>query len=125
MREKETTVQPQAYTAAPADSGNLPAEEAQVWYRVKPGFCIRDICGESLVIPVDGDAMMESKMAIINPTAKFLWEKLQSRQTFGDLLMSVLQEYDVTRENAVSDILEFLSELKKYKYLCEERENAK
>ena len=94
-------------------------------YQIKPGYCIRDIAGESLVIPVGGAAMADRKMAIINPVAKFLWEKLQSRQTFGELLLSVLQEYEVTQETAATDIRVFLSELKKHNYLSEEREYVK
>lgn len=69
--------------------------------------------------------MADRKMAIINPVARFLWKKLQSRQTFEDLLLSVLQEYEVTKETAASDIQEFLSELKKHNYLSEEREYVK
>ena len=125
MSEKKPFVPPQPSTAACSDDGNLLAEEAQVRYQIKPGYCIRDIAGESLVIPVGGAAMADRKMAIINPVAKFLWEKLQSRQTFGDLLLSVLQEYEVTQETAATDIREFLSELKKNNYLSEEREYVK
>lgn len=125
MREKEPLVPPQAHTASCSYDGNLPAEEVQAWYQIKPGYCIRDVVDESLVIPVGGAAMADRKMAIINPVARFLWKKLQSRQTFEDLLLSVLQEYEVTKETAASDIQEFLSELKKHNYLSEEREYVK
>lgn len=141
MSEKKPFVSPQACAIAlPSDRdlhlGELSdtqleellssgaAKEARLLYRVKPGYCIRDFCGESLVIPVGGVAMAERKMAIINPVGKFLWDKLQTGQTFGDLLLSVLQEYEVTREEAEADIREFLSELNTHQYLNEEREYA-
>ncbi|MDD6211719.1 MAG: PqqD family protein [Clostridiales bacterium] len=102
------------------------AREVRRLYRIKDGYCVRDFCGESLVIPVSGAALEERKMAIINPVGKFLWDKLQTGQTMGDLLLAVLCEYEVSREEALEDIREFLAELETYKYLIiEKKEDEK
>lgn len=141
MSEKRPFVRPEAhFIALPDDMNQRPEElsdaqlaellsssavkEARKLYQIKQGYCTRDICGESLVIPVGGGAIAERKMAIVSPVGKFLWDKLQTRQTFGDLLLSVVREYEVSREEASADIREFLSELKTYKYLIEEKEYA-
>lgn len=142
MGEKKPFVPPEAHVAVLPDGMNQRLEElsdtqleellshsavreVRRLYQIKEGYCIRDFCGESLVIPVSGAALEERKMAIINPVGKFLWDKLQTGQTFGDLLLAVMQEYEVSREEASMDIGEFLSELETHKYLIEEKENEK
>ena len=91
MSEKKPFVPPQPSTAACSDDGNLLAEEAQVRYQIKPGYCIRDIAGESLVIPVGGAAMADRKMAIINPVAKFLWEKCSFWVVLGRKRLNIIK----------------------------------
>lgn len=98
-------------------------KEAKKRYQIKEGYCIRDFCGESLVIPVGGEAFTERQVAMLNPVGTFLWNKLQTEQTFGDLLLAAMQEYEVSREEASADIQEFLTELEALKYLKEKKEN--
>lgn len=96
-------------------------DNGQVYYQLKPGYCIRDFCGESLVIPIGGAAIAEQQMAILSSVGRFLWDRLQNEQTFENLLLAVLDEYEVTQEEAKADIKEFLTELNTHKYLNEER----
>lgn len=93
-------------------------------YRVKEGYCVREIGGEGLVIPVSRDTMRENQMAILSPVGIFLWSRLEKEQTFGDLLTALLAEYDVSREEAVKDIEDFLSELDAHQYLAKEKEDV-
>ena len=66
-----------------------------------------------------------SQMAILSPVGMFLWDRLEKGQTFGDLLTALLAEYDVSREEAVKDIEDFLSELDAHQYLLKEKEDVK
>ena len=72
-------------------------------YRIKEGYCVRELCGEGLVIPISRDTINENQMAILSPVGMFLWDRLEKGQTFGDLLTALLAEYDVSREEAVKD----------------------
>lgn len=98
------------------------APEARLRYRIRDGYSVRDFCGETLVIPVSGEAIAGQQMAILSPGGRLLWDRLQSAQTFADLLLALLSEYEVERETAAADIHEFLSELDSHKYLMVEKE---
>lgn len=93
-------------------------------YRIKEGYCVRELCGEGLVIPISRDTINENQMAILSPVGMFLWDRLEKGQTFGDLLTALLAEYDVSREEAVKDIEDFLSELDAHQYLATVEENT-
>ena len=92
-------------------------------YRVKEGYCVREIGGEGLVIPVSRDTMRENQMAILSPVGIFLWSRLEKEQTFDDLVAAVLAEYEVDREKAAADITQFLGELDARQYLITVKEN--
>ena len=92
----------------------------RVRYRIRDGYCLRDFCDENLVVPVSGDTIRENQVAVLSPVGRFLWENLQTGQTFGELLEKVLQTYAVTEKEAAQDIIDFLSELDAHQYLIQE-----
>ena len=100
-------------------------KNARRCYRIKEGYCIREICGEGLVIPVSQETIEENQMSILSPVARFLWDRLEKGQTFGDLLAAVLAEYEVGRDEAAADITEFLTELNARNYLATVEESVK
>lgn len=142
MSKKKAYVAPEAHVLMPSDgkiSGveNLSDREftaylqseamkkAREQHRIVDGYCVRDLCGEGLVIPVRQDTISKNQMAILSPVGMFLWDRLEKGQTFGDLLTALLAEYDVSREEAVKDIEDFLSELDAHQYLVKEKEDVK
>lgn len=93
-------------------------KQARRKHRIREGYCVRELCGEGLVVPVSRDTISENQMAVLSPVGMFLWKKLEKGQTFGDLMAAVLAEYDVSRDEAAADITQFLSELEAYQYLA-------
>ena len=77
-------------------------------YRTKPGFALREVCGEWLTIPVALAPEEASRMAVLNEEGKFLWEKLQEFVTVDDLVTAMTEEYDASLGQAREDILDFL-----------------
>ena len=92
-------------------------KQASRKHRIREGYCVRELCGEGLVVPVSRDTIGENQMAVLSPVGMFLWEKLEKGQTFGDLMAAVLAEYDVCAEEAEGDIEEFLSELEEHDFI--------
>ncbi|MCL2672190.1 MAG: PqqD family protein [Clostridiales bacterium] len=86
--------------------------------KIKPGFILRDIDGQSVVIPV-GAAARFNGMITLRGTGKFLWTQLQSDQTEQTLLAAVLATYEVPEETAAADIQNFLIALRDAELLCE------
>lgn len=78
-------------------------------YIIKQGYVVREIAGEFIAVPVD--SFGGSNIVVLNPVSKFLWEELREEKTFDELLDSMLKNYDVSKEEAESDLKEFLMTL--------------
>ena len=100
-------------------------KRARRLYRLREGYCVRELCGESLVIPVGPAALRENQTAILSPVGAYLWNRISMGQTFGDLLMALLNDYDVGREEAAGDIADFLSALEEHKYLAKAEDDER
>ncbi|MBQ9851050.1 MAG: PqqD family protein [Clostridia bacterium] len=78
-------------------------------YIIKQGFVVREIAGEFIAVPVDSSC--GTSIIVLNPVSKFLWEELRSEKSFDELLDAMLKNYDVSREEAETDLKEFLAQL--------------
>lgn len=78
-------------------------------YSIKQGFVVREIAGEFIAVPVD--SACGSNIVILNPVSKFLWEEMRSEKSFDELLDAMLKKYSVAREEAETDLKEFLAQL--------------
>lgn len=90
---------------------------ADLAYRRREGWCARELCGESLVLPVGNSEINARQMAILGGSGGFLWERLESPATKAELIEAMLEEYDATPDRVAQDIDEFLAELIKYNYI--------
>ncbi len=78
-------------------------------FSVKQGYVVREIAGEYIAVPIDSSC--GTNIIILNPVSKFLWEELRSEKTFDELLDAMLKNYDVAKEEAESDLKDFLLQL--------------
>lgn len=49
----------------------------------------------------------------LNPIGKRIWELLDEKQTYNELIEKLTQEYDISKEKCEKDILELLESLEK------------
>ena len=85
--------------------------------KLKDGFILREVAGQTVVLPTGGDLNL-NMMITLNETAKFLWEKLQSEIDEAGLVAALLAQYtDVDEETAKSCIAGFVADLKKHDFL--------
>lgn len=96
-------------------------DHTQMCYRASSGYVVREIADEFLLVPVQMQEGLDDQIAVINETGKFLWERLTEGSTVKALLQSMTEEYQVSQEEALADIIEFLSKLKEHKLLQESR----
>ncbi|MBK25438.1 MAG: hypothetical protein CME70_15695 [Halobacteriovorax sp.] len=54
----------------------------------------------------------------LNSTGSFIWSKLQTRIKFIDLLEEMTNEFEVSKTEARSDLIEILSTFEKKDLLC-------
>lgn len=78
--------------------------------KLKNGFVLRTVAGETVVIP-SGDDMDLNVMITLNETGRFLWEQLQEDKSLEQLVDATTAEYDVSREDAKKYIEEFVKKL--------------
>lgn len=79
--------------------------------KVSGEMIIREIAGEHILIPVGQAALKIHGMISLSESGLLLWKKLQQDCSEEDLIESVLNEYDIDRETAASDVRDFLGKL--------------
>jgi hypothetical protein len=64
----------------------------------------------------DGEATIvlpsKAEVTVLNPVASLVWDAIDGRRTLAEILESVLHDYDVPREQALHDLLEFVNTLR-------------
>ncbi len=81
--------------------------------KIKEGFVLKEIADSFVVVPVGQNLIDFSSMITTNETGAFLWKELQNGADKEQLLEKIMSEYEgVTKEEALSDIEEFINSLK-------------
>lgn len=72
--------------------------------RIKEGFILRTICGESVVVGEGLAQVNFNKMLSLNASAAYLWKGVEGKDfTLDDLTALLLEKYDVSAERAAED----------------------
>lgn len=80
--------------------------------KIKNGFMLRSVSDAYVVIPVGEAGENFSGIITLNETGAFLWEKLGGGMPDEESLVSaLLEEYDVTAEQAKKDVSAFVKKL--------------
>lgn len=72
----------------------------------------REIAGETILVPVGAAAMKYNGLITLNEVGAFLWERLPGAADEAALTEAVLEEYEVSREEAAADVAEFIGQLR-------------
>ena len=86
--------------------------------KLKEGFLLREVAGQTVVLPTGGNLDLDM-MITLNETGKFLWERLQEETNVQTLADALLAEYDVDRSRAEQSVEAFVEKLKNNGLLCE------
>lgn len=85
--------------------------------KLKDGFVLRTVAGETVVLPAAGVTDFDM-MITLNDTGKFLWERLAVGAEEADLVAALLEEYDVTEAVAAKSVAAFVARLKELDFLA-------
>lgn len=80
--------------------------------KIKDGFMLREVAFQTMVVAIGEASKTFNGIIRLNPTGKFLWEKLQSDTTIEELTSAMTSEYDIDEATANEDIIEFINILK-------------
>lgn len=80
--------------------------------KINANYVLRQIADTWVVLPL-GDATLDfNGMMTLNETGSFLWSILEKGCQQTDLVNALLNEYEVTKEQAEVDVEEFLNKLR-------------
>ena len=87
--------------------------------KVNQNFILREIAGESMLIPVGAAAAKFNGLITLNDTAATIFKTLSQDTTLEALVDAVTADYDIDRETARADAEEFLQQLRQAGALVE------
>ena len=80
--------------------------------RANHDFLLREIAGESILLPVGEAAQRMSGLVDLNESGTLLWKKLEKDCTEQELVEALLQEYDVSEATAKADVKKFIVKMR-------------
>lgn len=80
-------------------------------YKVKDGFVIRKVGLQVMAVPVGKRTSEIHGMIALTESGALLWDLLTGGADENSLINALLNEYEIDRETAKSDVCDFLSGL--------------
>ena len=82
--------------------------------KAKQGFILRNVVDEHILMPTGDNIGKFNGTVLMNEVSAFVWEKLQNPISKDDLLRAILDEFEVEKNVASTDLDSLLSTLKEY-----------
>ena len=79
--------------------------------KIKKGFVMREVAGQSVIIAVGAAAKSYNGMIKLNDTAKIAWKCLENGCEIDDMVNAIIDEYDVDKETVKKDMEKFIEAL--------------
>ena len=87
---------------------------------INKAFVLRCVAGEHLLIPTGAAAARIQGLVTLNESGALLYRRLSGDCTEADLVAALTAEYDVSAQEAQSDVAEFLSHMRKLGIVMED-----
>ncbi len=85
--------------------------------KVKKEYILKTVAGQHIVVPIGAEAKRFHGMITLNDTGKFLFESLSHETSIEQLILMLVEAYDVTPEIAKKDVEKFVGLLDKHQIL--------
>lgn len=73
--------------------------------KAKPGFNLRVVCGENIIVAEGEENIDFSSIISMNESSAYLWQNIQGKEfTHEDLVGLLTQEYEVDEATAMKDV---------------------
>lgn len=73
---------------------------------------IKKINNEFILVPIINNIANMKSIYTMNESGVFLWNKIDGKKNFQQLVFELMEEYDVSNEEALKDTEEFLKKIK-------------
>jgi hypothetical protein len=90
-------------------------------FKRTPDVIERTVADETFLLPVRGELAKTVEMFALSDVGRFIWHRVDGRG-IPDLVAEVVHDFDVTEEQAGTDVAEFVGQLRSYGLVSEESE---
>ncbi len=87
--------------------------------RVKDGFVLREVAGQVMVIATGEASKDFHGMVKLNATGKRIWQGVSDGLSSEDIARLLAAEYNVSEEQALSDVTVMVERMRQAGFLCE------
>lgn len=87
--------------------------------RLHGEFVVRRVMDNTMAIPVGDTALKLNGMILLNDVSRVIWNCLESETSLEEIVTAVTDGFEVSADDARTDILEFLDKLRKLQLLEE------
>ena len=87
--------------------------------KLKDCFILQKIEDDYIVVPTDSTLLEVGAMITLNETSAFIWQELEKENDAQTIAQNMTKEYNIDKETALSDVLEFINILKERNFLKE------
>ncbi len=81
--------------------------------KIKENFVRREVAGNYVVVALGSAGNNFNGMMKLNSTGNFLWERLESGATREELVLALIDEYEVEKDKAEASADAFVKELER------------
>ena len=82
--------------------------------KIKPGYLLREVAGQFVVVPVGEAALNFNGVISLNKSGAFLWKLLQYDLVFDELVQQIVSTYQVTLSVAKEDAEAFINKMNRH-----------
>jgi hypothetical protein len=87
--------------------------------KLRGEFVVRQVADNTVAVPVGQTALQFNGMIMLNDVSRVIWESMQQETDLEQIVTAVTDAFEVSREEARTDIVEFLDKLLKIQLLEE------
>ncbi|PLS27690.1 PqqD family protein [Bifidobacterium parmae] len=87
--------------------------------RIKRGFVMRDVAGQTVIIATGEASKTFQGMIRVNGTGKIVWQGLTDGLDENAIVDRVTAEYDIDRATAAHDVAAFIGQMRDNGFLAE------
>ena len=91
---------------------NASTGQLDIKFEKNPSVVTRKVAGETILVPISRSIGNEPCLYTLDDTAAFLWERLDGHRHGRDLARELTLSYEVSPEQAETDVQAFLEQLK-------------
>lgn len=79
--------------------------------KIKAGLVLYEVAESYVVVPAGEETLDFNGMVTLNETGAFLWKRLEQGCDQAQLVEALLEEYEVSREQAQQSVERFVAEI--------------